>query len=135
MATAKKNSTQAAPMKDSPAEPIQDLRDWLERVDEMGELVRIKEPVDCTEEMGAIGYLVAKQTPSPAILIEKTKGYENSPVGAMHLWNILGPSLKRIALTLERAVSFYRLWDCQHTQKLMLFLNIYFINVAHPIDI
>ena len=101
MATAKKNSTQAAPMKDSPAEPIQDLRDWLERVDEMGELVRIREPIDCTEEMGAIGYLVAKQTPSPAILIEKTKGYENSPVGAMHLWNILGPSLTRIALTLE----------------------------------
>ena len=101
MATDKKRLTQAAPMKDSRTEPIQDLRDWLERVDEMGELVRIREPIDCTEEMGAIGYLVAKQTPSPAILIEKTKGYENSPVGAMHLWNILGPSLTRIALTLE----------------------------------
>jgi UbiD family decarboxylase len=101
MATAKKNSTQAAPIKDSPAEPIQDLRDWLERVDAIGELVRIKEPVDCIEEMGAIGYLVAKQNPSPAILFEKTKGYETSPLGALHLWNILGPSLKRIALTLE----------------------------------
>src|SRR3989441_1637450 len=103
MATAKKSSTQAAPIKDSPAEPIQDLRDWLERVDAMGELIRIKEPIDCIEEMGAIGYLVAKQAPSPAILVEKTKGYENSPLGAMHLWNILGPSLKRIALTLEEA--------------------------------
>jgi 4-hydroxy-3-polyprenylbenzoate decarboxylase len=100
MATAKRSSTEAA-VKEPPAEPIQDLRDWLERVDELGELIRIKEPLDCNEEMSAIGYLVAKQTPSPAILMEKTKGYENSPVGAMHLWNILGPSLKRIALTLE----------------------------------
>ena len=100
MATAKRSSTEAA-IKEPPAEPIQDLRDWLERVDELGELIRIKEPLDCNEEMSAIGYLVAKQTPSPAILMEKTKGYENSPVGAMHLWNILGPSLKRIALTLE----------------------------------
>ncbi len=61
MATAKKSSTQAAPMKDSPAEPIQDLRDWLERVDEIGELIRIKQPVDCTEEMSAIGYLVGER--------------------------------------------------------------------------
>src|SRR5712691_11528827 len=101
MATAKSSSTKATAIKQPPAEPIQDLRDWLERVDEMGELIRIKEPLDGNEEMSAIGYLVAKQTPSPAILMEKTKGYENSPIGAMHLWNILGPSLKRIALTLE----------------------------------
>jgi UbiD family decarboxylase len=101
MVTAKKSSTQAAAMKEPPPEPIQDLRDWLERVDEMGELIRIKEPLDSNEEMSAIGYLVAKQTPSPAILMEKTKGYDSSAIGAMHLWNILGPSLKRIALTLE----------------------------------
>jgi 4-hydroxy-3-polyprenylbenzoate decarboxylase len=101
MASAEKSSTEAASVKEPPAEPIQDLRDWLERVDEIGELIRIKEPIDSNEEMSAIGYLVAKQNPSPAILIEKTKGYEKSPVGAMHLWNILGPSLKRIALTLE----------------------------------
>ncbi len=81
--------------------PIQDLREWLQRVDELGELVRVKKPVDWDEEMSAIGYLVAKQTPSPAILIEKAKGYENSPVGAQLLWNILGPSFKRIAVTLE----------------------------------
>jgi len=90
-----------APAKGPGAEPIQDLRDWLDRVDAMGELIRIKEPLDCTEDMSAIGYLVAKQNPSPAILCEKTKGHEKSPLGAMHLWNILGPSLKRIALTLE----------------------------------
>jgi UbiD family decarboxylase len=83
--------------------PIQDLREWLERVEELGELIRIKEPVSCEEEMSAIGYLVAKQNPSPAILFEAAKGYENSPYKARLLWNILGPSLKRIALTLEEA--------------------------------
>src|SRR5512142_1907068 len=81
--------------------PIQDLRQWLERVDELGELIRISQPVSCEEEMSAIGYLVAKQQPSPAILFEKAQGYEKSPVGARLLWNILGPSLRRIALTLE----------------------------------
>jgi 4-hydroxy-3-polyprenylbenzoate decarboxylase len=85
--------------------PIQDLREWLERVDELGELVRVTQPVSCEEEMSAIGYLVAKQQPSPAILFEKASSYENSPVGARLLWNIVGPSLKRIALTLEEPPS------------------------------
>src|SRR5438128_9653456 len=81
--------------------PIQDLREWLERVEEMGDLVHVKQPVSCDEEMSAIGYLVAKQNPSPAILFDNVKGYENSPFKARLLWNILGPSLRRIALTLE----------------------------------
>ena len=55
------------------------------------------------EEMSAISYLVAKQNPSPAILFESAHGYKNNPVGARLLWNILGPSLRRIALTLEEA--------------------------------
>src|SRR5919106_3473481 len=83
----------------SPA--IRDLREWLDRVEKMGDLVRVKEPVSCEEEMSAIGYLVAKQTPSPAILFEAVKGYENSSYKAQLLWNILGPSLRRIALTME----------------------------------
>jgi UbiD family decarboxylase len=80
---------------------IQDLRDWLDRVEKMGDLVRVKEPVSCEEEMSAVSYLVAKQNPSPAILFESVKGYEHSPYKARLLWNILGPSLRRIALTLE----------------------------------
>ena len=42
---------------------IQDLREWLARVEEMGDLIRVKQPVSCDEEMSAIGYLVAKQKP------------------------------------------------------------------------
>ena len=81
--------------------PIQDLREWLQRVEELGDLVHVKEAVSCEEEMSAIGYLVAKQKPSPAILFDNIKGYEKSPYKARSLWNILGPSIPRIALTME----------------------------------
>ncbi|HEX9143551.1 MAG TPA: UbiD family decarboxylase, partial [Candidatus Binatia bacterium] len=73
--------------------PIQDLREWLERVEQMGDLVHVKEPVSSEEEMSAIGYLVAKQKPSPAVLFDNIKGYEKSPFKARSLWNILGPSI------------------------------------------
>jgi 3-polyprenyl-4-hydroxybenzoate decarboxylase len=32
---------------------IHDLREWLDRVDALGELVRVQQPVDPIEEMGA----------------------------------------------------------------------------------
>jgi 4-hydroxy-3-polyprenylbenzoate decarboxylase len=81
--------------------PIQDLREWLARVEEIDELTRVTQAVDRDEEMSAITYLVAKQQPSPAVLFERASGFEKSPIGARLLWNVLGPSLKRIALTLE----------------------------------
>ncbi|HEY5900166.1 MAG TPA: UbiD family decarboxylase [Burkholderiales bacterium] len=81
--------------------PIQDLREWLARVGDLGELVRVAQAVDRDEEMSAISYLVAKQEPSPAVLFDCAKGFERDPIGARLLWNILGPSRKRIALTLE----------------------------------
>src|ERR1051325_12127606 len=86
---------------DAKGGPIQDLREWLQRIEKMGDLVQVKEAVSCDEEMSAIGYLVAKQKPSPAILFDNIKGYEKSPFKARSLWNILGPSIPRIALTLE----------------------------------
>jgi UbiD family decarboxylase len=82
---------------------VQDLRDWLTRVERIGELVRVRKPVDRDEEMSAISYLVAKKQPSPAVLFEQASGFENSAVKTRLLWNILGPSLARIALTLEEA--------------------------------
>ncbi len=86
---------------EAPKKPIQDLREWLSRAERMGELVRVRQPVDRDEEMSAIAYLVAKQQPSPAVLFDSVRGFEKSRIGAKHLWNILGPSIKRIALTLE----------------------------------
>jgi 4-hydroxy-3-polyprenylbenzoate decarboxylase len=67
----------------------------------MGELVRVHKSVDRDEEMSAISYLVAKMQPSPAILFERARGFEDSAIKTRLLWNILGPSLRRIALTLD----------------------------------
>jgi len=99
MATSKKRA--AIPRSPRAVKPIQDLREWLQRVDEIGELIRVSRPVDRDEEMSAVSYLVAKKQPSPAVLFERASGFEKSPIGAKLLWNVLGPSLKRIALTLE----------------------------------
>jgi UbiD family decarboxylase len=101
MAKREKRAAQAESPSASNTGPIQDLRQWLARVEEIGELLNIKRSVSCDEEMSAISYLVAKQNPSPAILFESVSGYKESPMKAKLLWNILGPSLRRIALTLE----------------------------------
>jgi UbiD family decarboxylase len=92
-----------APPADTAAGPIQDLRQWLARVEALGELVRVRQAVDWDEEMGAITYLLGKQTPSPAVLFEQARGYEHSAIDARLLWNLLGPSFRRIALTLEES--------------------------------
>jgi 4-hydroxy-3-polyprenylbenzoate decarboxylase len=91
-------------MNKSNVRPIQDLREWLARVEQMGELVRVDRPVNRDEEMSAISYLLAKQQPSPAVLFSNVDGFDKSSVGAGCLWNILGPSVRRIALTLEEPV-------------------------------
>jgi len=78
---------------------IQDLRQWLSEVDQLGELVCVREAVDPIEEMGAVTYLVAKQSPSPAVVFDNPSG--PNVLHARLLWNILGPSIRRIALTLE----------------------------------
>ena len=85
-------------------EPIQDLRQWLQEVENIGELVRVSEPVSRDQEMSAIGYLLAKQNPSPTVMFEKTEGFEAGGINARLLWNLAGPSLKRIALTLGEDV-------------------------------
>ena len=81
-------------------EPIQDLRQWLDAVADIDELVKVSEPVSRDQEMSAIGYLLAKQNPSPTVMFEKTVGFEDDGIGARLLWNLAGPSLKRIAITL-----------------------------------
>ncbi len=101
MAKVERSSTEAGTLSHPKRAPIQDLRDWLQRVEQLGELIRVKQPVDVIEEMSAISYLIAKQNPAPAILFESPLSYEKSAIGARLLWNILGPSLRRIALTLE----------------------------------
>lgn len=83
--------------------PIQDVREWLTRVDAIGELVRVSQPVDCDEDMSAITYLLAKKRPSPAVLFERAGVADRNDIGARLLWNLLGPSLRRTALSLEES--------------------------------
>jgi UbiD family decarboxylase len=100
MSDANTMTTPVEPPAAAPVRPIQDLREWLARADEIGELVRVSQPVDPDEEMSAVTYLLAKRQPSPAVLFEKAR-VERDPIGVRLLWNILGPSLKRTALSLE----------------------------------
>ena len=81
-------------------QPIQDLRQWLNAVEKIGELVKVSKPVSRDQEMSAIGYLLAKQETSPTVLFETIKDFDNSTVNARLLWNLAGPSLKRIAITM-----------------------------------
>ena len=73
----------------------QDLRDWIEIADEMGELKTLK-GCDWNLEIGAITELVAHKEDGPAVLFEDIKGY---PTGYRVLSNSLA-SRKRLALTL-----------------------------------
>src|SRR3989442_10557722 len=82
-----------------------DLRGWLRQVEALGELVRIREPVDPIEEMSALTYMVGKRPGSPALLFENPRGGE----GYRHLWNLLGSSTRRIALALGEPPAATRL--------------------------
>src|SRR3990167_7233734 len=88
----------------APAAPVRDLRDWLARAEAIGELVRGSPPGGPDEEMSAVTYLLAKRRPSPAVLFERARGVEQSPIDIRLLWNILGPSVRRTAISLEEPV-------------------------------
>jgi hypothetical protein len=45
-----------------------DLREWLQRVEAIGELKRIKIEVDRDEEMSAVAYMAGQTVGSPALL-------------------------------------------------------------------
>jgi len=72
---------------------IKDLREYVEILEQEGELIRITEPVDCNLEITEIADRAIKMN-GPALLFEHVKGY-SIPV----LMNAFG-SLKRIALAL-----------------------------------
>lgn len=75
-----------------------DLREWLVEMEQHGQLLAIDEEVDIDEEMGAITYLVARTPGRESILFKKPSGDETGFEVSL-LWNLIGPSLKRCALT------------------------------------
>src|SRR5512137_1839712 len=74
---------------------INDLRGWIQKAEEMGELKRVKGEVDWDQELTAIYYLTGKTASAPSLLFEKIKDY---PEGYRVLGNFPGPSLDRVAL-------------------------------------
>ncbi len=78
--------------------PVRDLREWMDRVEALGELKHITKEVDWDEEMGAIAYMVGKQEGGPALLFENVKGYGKA---ARILFNPFGSSRRRIAVALD----------------------------------
>ena len=76
---------------------MKDLRDWLQEVENIGELHKISEEVDWDEEMSAIVYMASQKPEAPAFLFEKIKG---SPEGYRALYNIF-TSLDKLALSLR----------------------------------
>jgi 4-hydroxy-3-polyprenylbenzoate decarboxylase len=88
----------------------QDLRDWIQIADEMGELKTLK-GCDWNLEIGAITEIVAHKEDGPAVLFEDIKEY---PKGFRVLSNSLS-SRKRLALTLglpsgETKMDFVKIW-------------------------
>src|SRR4029450_135992 len=88
----------------------QDLRDWIQIADEMGELKTLK-GCDWKLEICALAELVQNKEDGPAVLFEDIKGY---PKGYRVLSNPLS-SRKRLALTLglpsgETTMDFARIW-------------------------
>jgi hypothetical protein len=58
-----------------------DLRDWIQKVDALGELRRV-DGADWNLEMGAITEVYARNEPYPAILFDKIKDLSRGPPGA-----------------------------------------------------
>ena len=75
---------------------MHDLRDWLERVEAAGDLVRVEGEVDWDQEMSALSYLLSKTPASPAVLFERVRGYPNE---CQLLWNGLNTN-RRTVITL-----------------------------------
>lgn len=74
-----------------------DLREWLLKVEEIGELAKIEQQTDWNEEISGITYLVGKKRGGPALLFDNIKDY---PKGFRVLSNVLGSSRNRIALAM-----------------------------------
>ncbi len=92
----------------SPETPYLDLRDWLERVDRMGELRRV-EGVHWDREMGSLMQLVNEQLVdrAPALLYDAVPGY---PRGFRTLYGQL-TNIPRLALTVGLPTQWRRKAD------------------------
>src|SRR5581483_10995355 len=98
MQVAEKSAESANPIREGEyARPHADLREWIERVDRMGELLRVS-GAEWHLEMGAIAEMVYADQPQnpPAILFENVPGYSKE----FRVLSGMTNSPRRLALTL-----------------------------------
>jgi len=76
---------------------IKSLGDWLQLVESIGELKRIKAQVDWDLEMSTITYMAGKTVGGPALLFENIKDHP----GGRLLFNPFGSSLNRVAISIR----------------------------------
>src|SRR5712692_1090263 len=93
--------------------PVQDLRDWIRRVEEMGQLTRVN-GADPYLELGGLVDLYQWDMGNPALLFDNIKGYRP---GFRLLANVL-TSIPRVALSLglpvdSTASDLVRAWRSQ----------------------
>jgi UbiD family decarboxylase len=85
----------SSPQSSLTSTPYRDLRDWLERIDHMGELRRV-EGASWEEDAGMISEMLAHTEDAPAVIMDAFPGY---PKGFRLLLNANG-ARRRIAYTL-----------------------------------
>ncbi|MBV9599289.1 MAG: UbiD family decarboxylase [Chloroflexi bacterium] len=79
--------------------PVKDLREWIERIDAIGELTRV-DGADPRTDIGGLTDLFQWDMGNPALLFDRIAGF---PAGYRVLSNVL-TSLKRVALSLDLPV-------------------------------
>src|SRR5262249_28837829 len=109
-------STAVSPPQRASALPWHDLRGWIARVEQHGELARIAASVDPDEELAAVTLLATRQERSPALLFENLKG---DATGSRILTNMLGASKERYALAVGLDPAFGTPEMIQATRSLM----------------
>lgn len=76
---------------------MKSLGDWLAKVEEIGEVVKVKAEVDPELEMSTVTYLNGKEIGGPTLLFENVKGHPGYRV----LFNPFGSSYNRFALAIR----------------------------------
>lgn len=96
------------------AKTYKDLREFLQTLEEEGQLVRIKEEVSPEPDIGAAGRACANMKEKPAVLFEKVKGYKYSVVTNVHgSWqnHALMLGMPKNATVKEQFLELNRRWD------------------------
>lgn len=83
--------------------PVDDLRQWIDRIDEMGQLTRV-DGADPRHEIGGLVDLYQWDMEKPALLFDRIKGHEP---GFRLLANVF-TSLPRVCLSLDLPVDYGR---------------------------